>query len=75
MAKADKATAVAAEQPVQSAGSEPLHLTEYCRRLSEKVRSPELIGAFYRAEQAANRVRATAEEFDSRFATFTKKPV
>ena len=72
MAKAT--TAVAAEQP-ESAGCEPLTLTEFCRRLSERVRSPELIGAFYHGELAAERLRDTEAEYKARFDAFTKKPV
>jgi hypothetical protein len=69
-----KTTAVAAE-PVESAGGEPLTLTEFCRRLSERVRSPELIGAFEHSEKAAGKTRDTEVAFRARFDAFTKKPV
>lgn len=76
MAKAD--TAAPAQGAAQDAGSAPaslpLTLTDFCLRLSESLRRPELIGAFEFHERTAGRLKATAEEFQARFDEFTNKP-
>lgn len=69
-----KTTAVAAE-PVESAGGEPLTLTEFCIRLSSRVRRVELIGAFEFDEKRAGRHRDTEANYLARFEAFTNKPV
>lgn len=75
MAKADTATPVQAAQDTGDApASVPLTLTDFCIRLSETVRRPELIGAFEFHERTAGRLKATAEEFQARFDEFTTKP-
>ena len=77
MAKAD--TAASVQEAAQDAGTAPaavsLTLTEFCIRLSESVRRPELIGAFEFHERNAGRLKATATEFQARFDEFTNKPV
>lgn len=49
-------------------------LTEFCTRLSETLRRPELIGAFEFVERNAGRVKATQEAFKSRFDKFINSP-
>ena len=71
MAKAT--TAVAAEQPVESAGT-PLTLTEFCMRLSEREPRVALIGAFEAAEKKAGRVKDTDSAYQSRYDAFVNKP-
>ncbi|MBB3017710.1 hypothetical protein FHR70_000750 [Microvirga lupini] len=63
-----------ADKPVESAGSEPLTLTEFCIRLSKRVKRVELIGAFEFVEKAAGHVRDTEEAFQGRFDAFIKQP-
>ena len=66
---------MAKDQPAQPLPTVPaLTLTEFCARLSETVKSPELIGAFEFHERTAGRLKATAEEFQARFDEFTNKP-
>lgn len=50
-------------------------LDEFCRRLSETVVRPELIGAFAYTERHAGHVRDTSENFASRYDAFINKPV
>lgn len=50
-------------------------LVEFCTRLSETVRRPELIGAFEHASKAAGKVKAAADVFAADFAAFRNKPV
>lgn len=52
-----------------------LTLTEFCARLSETVRRPELISAFEYTELAAGHLKDTAEAFQARFDTFVNTPV
>jgi len=54
---------------------EQLPLDEFCRRLSEKDRRVELIGAFHFTERAASRTSDTEQQYRARFEAFTKKPV
>lgn len=50
-------------------------LVEFCSRLSETVRRPELIGAFEHASKAAGKFKASAEDFAADFEKFRNKPV
>lgn len=52
-----------------------LSLTDFCTRLSETVKRPELIGAFEFTERRANRLKATEAEFRARFDAFINAPV
>lgn len=65
---ADLATP-AETQPTQ------ITLTEFCIRLSEKVRRPELIAAFEHVEKRGGNVKGTSEAFQARFDSFVKTPV
>ncbi len=62
-------TPAAAPEPVR------ISLDEFCRRLSERVKRPELIGAFHSTEKAAGRLVGTSEEFAHRYEDFINKPV
>lgn len=66
-------------ETVESAAPEPVVQTltpaEFCARLSESLRKPELIGAFHSTEVAAGVERDTAEAFQARFEEFVNKPV
>lgn len=68
-----KASAAEAE----ASGVEPQTITiaEFCMRLSESLRKPELIGAFHSVEVAAGVQRDTAAAFEARFTEFVNKPV
>ena len=69
---------MAKENPPAEVVAEPapaLTLDEFCSRLSETVRSPELIGAFHSTEKAAGAAKDTAEAFQARFVSFSNKPV
>lgn len=68
MAKAQQTETVTSEAP-------KLSLTEFCTRLSETVKRPELIGAFEFTERRAGRNKATEAEYRSRFDAFVKTPV
>ena len=50
-------------------------LDEFCLRLSETVRSPELIAGFHHVERAAGRLRGTFDEYSTRFDAFRNQPV
>lgn len=52
-----------------------LSLVEFCTRLSETVKRPELIGAFEFRERTAGRTKATEAEFRARFDEFINTPV
>ena len=52
-----------------------LSLDEFCARLSETVKSPELIGAFHYTERVAGSPRSTFEAFKARFEAFRVQPV
>jgi len=77
MAKEDTAVAAAAAQAAAEVAApvETLSLDEFCSRLSETVRSPEMIGGFHYTERAANTLRDTFEAFKARFDVFVNKPV
>lgn len=69
-----KTTPALAVEPVESAGGEPLTLTEFCIRLSSRVKRVELIGAFEHCEKAAGKARDTEAAFQARFDAFINKP-
>lgn len=50
-------------------------LTEFCIRISESVKSPELIGGFEFVETRAGHVKDTVEAFQARFDAFVSTPV
>lgn len=52
-----------------------LSLVDFCTRLSETVKRPELIGAFEFSERRADRVTGTDAEYRARFAEFANTPV
>lgn len=64
-------------RPADTAAVEPdqLTLTEFCIRLSEKVRRPELISGFEYSERASGKIKDTAEAFQARFDAFLNTPV
>lgn len=64
-----------AGKPVESASAAPLTLTEFCTRLSERVRRVELIGAFEFVERKEKRLHDTEANYKARFEAFTNKPV
>lgn len=73
-----KANDLPATDEKQTAGDVPvvsLTLPEFCTRLSATVRRPELIGSFEFTERTAGRSKATMQEFQSRFESFSNKPV
>ena len=66
----------APSEPVTGAASGiTMSLTEFCTRLSETVKRPELIGAFEFRERTAKRNKATEAEFRQRFDAFVNTPV
>ncbi len=52
-----------------------LTLTEFCRRLSETVRRPELISAFEYSERRSGNLKGDPGAFQARFDVFVKSPV
>jgi hypothetical protein len=50
-------------------------LTEFCTRLSETVRRPELISAFHHRARSAGALRETLEAFQARYQEFLNTPV
>ncbi len=67
---------MAKDQPAQPLPTVPaLTLTEFCARLSETVKRPELIGSFHHSEKVNGNLVGTASEFQSRYDAFVNKPV
>lgn len=60
---------------VTAAPEVKLSLTDFCIRLSETVRRPELIGSFEATERRAGRIQASEAEFRKRYDAFVNKPV
>jgi hypothetical protein len=52
-----------------------LTLNEFCQRLSETVRRPELLSAFEYTERTAGRLKDSTAAFEERFEQFRKTPV
>lgn len=71
-----KTTAPAADS-VEPTDTQPtqITLTEFCIRLSETVRRPELIAAFEHVEKRDGNVKGTSEAFQARFDSFVTTPV
>lgn len=69
MAKAARTAEGAGEAAIK------LSLFDFCKRLSETVKRPELIGAFEFSERQAGRSKATEAEFRARFDEFCNTPV
>jgi hypothetical protein len=51
-----------------------LELEEFCRRLSETVRSPELIGGFEHTQKVAGIYKNTQAGFQAAFNEFVNAP-
>lgn len=60
--------------PVPPADAFPEPLEEFCQRLSVSDGRVELIGAFFSAEMAAQRVKDVPQTFLDRFQAFTAQP-
>lgn len=77
MAKSNNESTAETTAPVVATAVAPvsLSLTEFCSRLSETVRSPELIAGFEFHERAAGRVQSDAAQFRTRFDEFVNKPI
>ena len=52
-----------------------IELGEFCARLSEKVRSPELIAGFHYTSEANGVLKATEADFRISFDKFVNTPV
>lgn len=52
-----------------------VNLDEFCARLSESLKRPELIGAFEFVERRAGRLSGTEQDFQGRFEAFINTPV
>lgn len=59
----------------EAAPTQTITLDEFCSRLSETVKRPELLGAFHHVELAEGHSRDTAEAFRARFDEFLNTPV
>lgn len=70
MAKDDNKVAA-----VEDAPAIEVSLDEFCTRLSETVKTPEIIGGFHYTERAAGNMRGTFEAYKARFDAFLTKPV
>lgn len=53
----------------------PLSLQEFCMRLSETVKRPELISGFEHMARAGGLTSATQPEFQSAYDSFLNKPI
>ncbi len=63
------------EQATTTTQEQKLSLDEFCRRLSESVNRPELIGGFEFVERRAGRVKDTDAAYRQRFDLFVQTPV
>lgn len=76
MAKDDKSAAAVAEGASNDKPAELLvSLDEFCSRLSESIRSPELIGAFFSVERSAGRMSDLPSVYQSRYDEFINREV
>jgi hypothetical protein len=64
----DVAVPVKAEAPTVT-------LNEFCARLSESVRRPELIGGFFATERGAGHLRDSEAAYRARYDEFVNKPL
>lgn len=69
------AKTASADQDSVAAAEIKLSLHEFCARLSETVKRPELIGAFEHVERVADRNADTASAYQLRYDAFITKPV
>jgi hypothetical protein len=74
-AKPAAADPIEATEAIDEVVAQTITISEFCSRLSESLRKPELIGAFHSTEVAAGTVRATAQAFQAHFDEFVNKPV
>lgn len=69
------APVVSAAPAAPSAPAEPaLSINDFCMRLSETLRRPELLSAFAHTETIAGRLGDTATAYRARFDAFLKQP-
>ena len=73
MAKGNPTASPELEQAAEAAPA--LTLQEFCARLSETLRRPELIGAFHHRAASQGLTHATAAEFQAAFDEFVNTPV
>lgn len=78
MANKDKA-APGSDQAQDAAGDQvekemPLELQEFCIRLSTSDKRVEMIGAFFKVEGAAGRVKDVESAFKTRYDEFCNQP-
>lgn len=57
-----------------ASGQFEMILDDFCRELSSKKKSPELIGGFHHTCLVAGTTRATAAAFGDAFALFVNQP-
>lgn len=69
------ATKIEKTDPTGAEEGIPLSLIDFCKRLSETVKRPELIGGFESFERNAGRVKATEAQFRERFDAFVNRPI
>lgn len=67
-------TTKVAPAEAEQAADPTMSLTDFCARLSETVKRPELIGAFEFAERHAKRIKATEAVFRARYEAFITTP-
>lgn len=72
---ADKPLSQKENQAPQSAALPTITLDEFCQRLSETVRRPELIAGFYSTASASGAHADTQAGYQSRFDIFINTPV
>jgi hypothetical protein len=65
------------QEDLQAAGAQEskLSLDEFCRRISETVKRPELIGGFEFLQRRAGHLKDTEAAFRARFDAFVKTPI
>ena len=73
MGKSAEPTVPIAE-PAVAASTFAVSLDEFCRRLSAKKASPELISGFHHLQSVANNLRDSDAAYTARFAAFVKQP-
>lgn len=64
-----------AETQAQAPAEPTLSLQEFCRRLSETVKHPELIAGFEYSERVAGNTEGTLDKFQAAYSAFVIKPV
>lgn len=62
------------KEAVAEIESFPLHVEEFCSRLSSTDTRTEAIGAFHKLEKAAGRIMDDHTSFLARFEAFLKQP-